>query len=309
MCVRSRGAVWYSVAPMTYAALIMAVLGWGSSFVATKIALVTLSAGVILFVRHAVAAVILFVIFKRRRLEFPSRRLWPKLLLMGLFEPILYFLLETEGLRHTSASSASLVIAAVPVLVAVAAWPILKEKPTARSGIGAVLSVAGVVLLVLGDNNPDYAESSLLGNLLVLGAAVSAVGYILISRSLSGRVHPVTITFLQMIVGAAFFLFPAGASTAFDGLPVFTVESVLALTALTIFATVLAFFGYNYALSKIPAAKASVFINGIPLVTVLAAALFLGESLTLLQAGAGVVIVAGVVLAGKRRKQRAASPS
>lgn len=289
---------------MTYAALIMAVLGWGSSFVATKIALATLAPGVILFVRHGIAALILFAVFKRRRLALPDRRLWPRLLLMGVFEPILYFLLETEGLRHTSASSASLVIAAVPVLVAVAAWPILKEKPTGRSAIGAILSVAGVVLLVLGDNNPDYADSSLLGNLLVLGAAVSAVGYILISRSLSGRVHPVTITFIQMTVGAVFFLFPAGASTVVDGLPAFTAESVVALTALTLFATVLAFFGYNYALSKIPAAKASVFINGIPLVTVLAAAVFLGESLTLLQGGAGVVIVAGVILAGRRRKKR-----
>lgn len=291
---------------MTYLALLVAVLGWGSSFVATKVALVTLSPGVILFVRHLGATAVFFAVARARKIPAPPKPLVRRLLIMAAFEPILYFLLETEGLRHTSASSASLVIAAVPVLVAIVAWPVLGERPSLRAGLGAIISIAGVVLLVSGDNNPDYESSSLLGNLLVLGAAISAEGYILISRSMSGRVHPLQITLYQMAMGAGFFLPFAAVDVASSGLPTLTLQTGGALLLLTVVATVLAFFAYNYALSRIPAAKASVFLNGIPLVTVLFAALFLGEALTLLQAGAGLVIVAGVVLAGLRRRR---SPS
>jgi drug/metabolite transporter (DMT)-like permease len=111
-----------------------------------------------------------------------------------------------------------------------------------------------------------------------------------------------------MLVGAVCFapLFAYGTATA--GLPVFTPAVAWALVFLTLVATILAFLCYNYALSRIPAAKAAVFLNGIPLVTAVVAALVLGEALTWLQAGAGVVIISGVVMAGMRRRGRRAAP-
>jgi drug/metabolite transporter (DMT)-like permease len=64
-----------------------------------------------------------------------------------------------------------------------------------------------------------------------------------------------------------------------------------------VFATVGAFFCYNYALSKLPAVRAAVFINGIPVVTALGAWLILGEKLTLLQVGGGALVLISVALA------------
>lgn len=293
---------------LTYLALLVAVVGWGSSFVATKVALETLAPTTLVFLRLSFAAVCFLLLVRVRRVPWPGRSDLLKLIALAVFEPVLYFLLETEGLARTSASSGSLVIAAVPVFVALFARLFLGERLRAVGWAGTLLSILGVVLLVVGDNNPEYSDTSFLGNLMVLGAALSASGYIVIARSLSGRTHPLQISLFQMAVGSLAFLPFFVARTATTGWPQFTPEVALAFAFLAVIATVFAFLSYNYALSRIPAAKAAVFINGIPLVTALVAAVVLGEQLTLLQAGAGLVIIAGVTLAGMRRRKLQSAP-
>ncbi len=295
---------------LTYLALITAVVGWGSSFVATKVALETLRPATLIFFRLAFAAGFFAVMLHARRTRVrgtrtPLREFIPRLVLLSLFEPIAYFLLETEGIARTSASSASLVIASIPVLVAVVARIVLHERLDARGWIGTLVSLAGVVLLVTGDNNPDYADSSLVGNLLVFAAALSAAGYIVTARSLSGRVDPLSMTFVQMVTGALFFLPLFAANTIRFGTPEITPRVAVAFGFLALVATVVAFLSYNYALSRIPAGKAAVFINGIPLVTVIVASLLIGETLSAVQAIAGIVIVGGVAVTTIRSRSAA----
>lgn len=74
-------------------------------------------------------------------------------------------------------------------------------------------------------------------------------------------------------------------------------RSLVALAYLTVFATFGAFLCYNYGLTKVPASRASVFINGIPVVTALGAWLLLDEKLTMLQITGGLLVLFGVYLA------------
>lgn len=73
-------------------------------------------------------------------------------------------------------------------------------------------------------------------------------------------------------------------------------RSIGALVYLTLFATVSAFLCYNFALSRIPASRAAVFINGIPVVTTLGAWMLLGEKLTMIQAAGGSIVLFAVFL-------------
>jgi drug/metabolite transporter (DMT)-like permease len=73
-------------------------------------------------------------------------------------------------------------------------------------------------------------------------------------------------------------------------------RSFVALAYLIIFATCAAFLCYNFALTKLPAGKASVFINGIPVVTAIGAWILLGETLTLLQICGGILVLIAVCL-------------
>ncbi len=287
----------------TYIALALAVLFWGSSFPATKMVLRGFPPMAYVFLRFAGAS-IFFALFLLRRRRPLSRRTHAKLALMALFEPVLYFAFESIGMQFTSASSASIIIAAVPAVVALLAGIFLAERLSFREWCGVVLSVLGVVLLAAFDDNPDYASSSLTGNLLILGAVFSAALYMIIARHLSTEVTTMELTSYQVVYGGIIFFpifllrLPAVQWEAVGP------ESILALLFLIIFATLVAFFSYNFALSRITASRAAVFLNGIPVVSVLVSATLLGERLGELQLIGGAVVIIGVTMTNLRRSSR-----
>jgi drug/metabolite transporter (DMT)-like permease/GNAT superfamily N-acetyltransferase len=282
-------------------ALGVTVLFWGSSFPVVKIVLRGMSPVAYIFFRFTAASFLfgLLMVKKFRRLPF---RVHMKLFLIALFDPTLYFLFETSGLQYTSASSASLIIAGVPGMVALLAGIFLKERLTSRQWAGVLLAICGVILLVGFDDNAAYAESSLLGNVLILLAVVSTAFYMITARHISGQVGVVELTFYQMVYGMLqllplFLLFEDPVVLAeIPG------ESMLAFLFLVFGATIVAFLCYNYAISKIHVSRAAVFINGIPLVSVILSAFLLGEKLGVKQFIGGAVIIAGVTLTNLRRK-------
>lgn len=82
-----------------------------------------------------------------------------------------------------------------------------------------------------------------------------------------------------------------------------TSASIAALVFLVIFATLTAFVCYNFALTRIEASKAAMFINGIPLVAVIVSALVLKETVSAVQIAGGIVIISGVTLANLDKKK------
>ncbi len=285
----------------TYIALILPVLLWGSSFVATKIVLMSFTPLSYMFIRFAGASLLFgLLLLLMQRTKALDAKTHGQLALLALFQPGLYFTFETLGLQLTSASSASMIIAGVPAAASLLASIFLKERLNKREWTGILLSVAGVLLLALFDDNPQYAVSSLTGNVLVFFAVISAAVYMILARRLTTKISVMNITAYQFFYGGLFFL------------PLFIFRyntmdwqliepiSLAALGFLIIFSTVIAFLSYNYALSKIKTSHAAVFINGIPLVTVLAAGLVLGEQLGYLQLLGGLIIIAGVTLTNLR---------
>ncbi|MBN2283409.1 MAG: EamA family transporter [Deltaproteobacteria bacterium] len=296
----------------TYSALTAAMLFWGLSFVATKVALESIPTFTLIFARFTLAAVFFSALMLRNGFPSFSPADHVKLFLMSLFEPGLYFIFETLGLVYTSAPKASLIIASIPVAVMILSSVLLKER-TSRLGVaGIFLSLAGIVILVTGGTDISRAfEGSLMGDLLIFGAVVSAALYIVGARNLGLRYSALSITSIQVFYGALFYApaflwqFPALSWETVSG------RSFAALLYLTIFATVAAFLCYNYSLTKVPASRAAVFINGIPVVTAVGAWLILGETLTAIQAAGGFLVLAGVFttnLPGLRRDRSVYPP-
>lgn len=266
---------------------------WGLSFVGTKLALLSFSPFANVFLRFALASVFFLALFAVKGFPRLTSRQHLKLFFLSLFEPGLYFVFESYGIKLTSASEASLIIALVPVAVAVLSRIILKERLSARGFVGIGLSLIGVAVLVLGGGAELAFDSSLLGDLLVLGAVVTAAAYMILARDLGAQLSSFEITGFQTFYGALFFapLFLLGV----DGGPVRAIlpESVAAVVFLAAGATIGGFLCYNWALSKVLASKAAIFINGIPVVTAIGAWILLGERLTPMQlAGAGLVMFA-----------------
>ncbi|MCF8062822.1 MAG: EamA family transporter [Deltaproteobacteria bacterium] len=298
-----------------YAALSGAVVFWGLSFVATKVALETIPTFTLIFFRFGLAG-LLFMVVSAARGGLPrlTRRAHFKLFLMAVFEPGLYFYFETVGLQHTTAPKAALIIATVPVAVLVFARVLIGERIRLFSLIGILVSPAGIGVLITGDPRFRWALGNhLVGDLLIIGAVVTAALYMVGARDLGRDYSAWDITCFQILYGALFYapMFLVEMSgmdwTAVSG------SSLLAAVYLTVFATVVAFLCYNYGLTRIQASRASVFINGIPVVTAVAAWAVLGERLTVLQAWGGGMVLFGVWMAnalgrpGRRRASAAAA--
>ena len=292
-----------------YFAAVAAVLLWGSSFVATKVALGSFSAVAYVVFRFTAASLIFGIILLRSRLPRIPLQSHLRLALMALFEPGLYFVFETTGLQRTTASSASIIIASVPVVVAVAAALLLKERLPLRGWLGALLSIGGIVLLSIWDGTTSLTEGSAVGNLLVFLAVLSASGYIILARHLSASLSTLQITAFQVLYGTLYFS-PGLVWLIISGQwPRPDTAAIGALVFLIIGATLGAFLCYNYSLSRLGAARSAVFLNGIPVVTVVVAAVLLGERISYHHGLAALLVIMGVTIANQPQKRAAQAVS
>jgi drug/metabolite transporter (DMT)-like permease len=289
---------WPAVAALTAATLL-----WGGSFIAMKIAMRDFSPLLVVFCRMALAAAVFGPLWRRLGGFRAARGDWPALLFMGFCEPCLYFVFEAWALTLTQASQAAMVTSMLPVLTALTAVVVLKERLEARTMAGLLLAVAGVAVMSLAGSPSDQAPRPLLGNFLEFVAMCCAVGYIVTAKRLAARHKPLYLTAVQSFTGTVFFL-PA---LCFTPLPrSLSTGPVLAVVFLGIGVTFVAYGLYNYGVSRAPAAKAAAFINLIPVVTCLLSRVFLDEVLTPLQWTGGAMALGGVGLslgAGTGRRQ------
>lgn len=276
-----------------YGALCAAVLFWGLSFTATKVALESLSPLSILFGRFALACLLLLPVIVRRGPPRLSLAGHAKVAGIAVLFPGCYFVLETHALRLTSAVNASLIAASVPMAVLALTAAVERSWPSWKPVSGVFASLCGVAMLVgIGSSSANA------GDAMMLGAVASAAAYMVASAKLCRDVSPIDLTAMQMLWGAAFFL-PFFLADLPDASAV-SVPGIAAVACLSLFATVAAFLAYNFALSKLSAPTASLFINAVPLVAVLGARLVLGESVSPVQLAGGAVILASVYATAAR---------
>ena len=278
----------------SHSALILAMVLWGSSFVALKVAVAELSPMVVVLLRMVVGSVGFLVVWPWIREGFRYRPGdWRILGGMALFEPCLYFVFEANGLRYTSAGQAGLITAILPIMVAAAAAFFLAEPISRRQWAGFIMAMIGVVWMSLSGNVSLQAPNPLLGNFLQLLAMVCAVGYTLLIKTLVSRYSAFVLTALQCFIGALFFL-PLALLSDWPQQISLPVAGIIVYLGLVI---TLGTYGlYNYALTHLRASVAAGYTNLLPAFALLFAMLLLGERLTTAQWLAIAVIVCGVVL-------------
>ena len=273
-----------------------AVLFWGTSFVAIKIALESFPPMAVMWLRMVVATVA-FAPFWRRvpRPEYRSGD-WKVLAIAALCIPCFYYLFEGFAVLFTTSSQAGVISAILPLMVAGGAWLLFRERLSWRSGVAIALSLVGVGVLSFAGVAQPSAPNPVLGNVLELLAMVAAAGSMLAVKHLSVRYDPWLLTGMQAAVGAVFFLpfaLAAHPTTWFSAQP----AAWASVGYLGVFVSLGAFGFYNSALKTMPASRASLSVNLVPAVAVLAGWLVLGEALTLWQLAACAVIVGAVLYA------------
>lgn len=285
-----------SSARLASLALLCAMLLWASSFIALKIAFRSYDPLVVIFGRMLVASLCFLVVARRltRSCQYQQGD-WRMILLMAFCEPCLYFLFEAKAVENTTASQAGVITAILPIMVMVAAAAVLKERVSPRAWTGALLALVGVLWLTLLSSPTEDAPNPMLGNFLEFLAMVCAACYTIAVKSLTQRYSALFLTAVQAFIGAIFylpllFLPSTTAPTAFYPGPAFAIIYLGAAVTLGAYGL------YNFSLQYVPANRAAGFVNLIPVFVVLLGWLILGETFTLWQIYAGLLIMAGVYL-------------
>lgn len=274
-------------------ALLGAMVLWAGSFVALKIAFRSCDPYFVIFGRMVVASCCALLFFRQiRRCAYQKGDVW-YILALGLCEPCLYFVFEAKALMLTSASQAGMITAMLPVMVAIGAWVVFKEAMTWRTVVGFALAVGGVCLLTFTGEATELAPNPPLGNFYEFLAMVTATGYTLVLKRLSSRYSPLFLTSVQSVAGALFFALLMWAC----GVPIpkrIPAEAALTIVYLGVFVTFCAYFCYSFAMVRMPASQATVFINLIPVLTLFFGWLLLDEVFKPIQYGAAAMVIAGV---------------
>jgi drug/metabolite transporter (DMT)-like permease len=190
---------------MPFFAVLAAVVLWSSSFTATRIALRELSPMSVVWVRMTIGVLVVAPFALRRfpkKVSFGEVKL---LVFMALLQPCLYFMLEANALRFTTASQAGVISSTVPMFVAVLSAFFLGEKTGRVAVAGLLVSVSGVGWMTYFCGGDAKASDPLLGNMLEFGAMAAAAGYMVLTRKLSSKFDPWVLTFIQTAGGAVFF--------------------------------------------------------------------------------------------------------
>ena len=277
------------------AALLTAVLLWGGSFSAMRLAIMALGPWVVMWLRMVIALLIVLPFSGRLRIDAYQKGDWRLLVPMVLFQPCLYFLLESYALRYTTSSQAGVISALVPLMVAVGAWLLLAESVSRSVFAGLFFSVVGVVVLSIAGDQKNAASNPLLGNFLELGAMASAAVNMIIVKRLCDRYNPWMLTALQVLAGTVFFL-PGLISLVRGPMVPWSIQLVSSILFLGGLVTLGAFGLYNWAMSRIPASRASIFINLVPVIAVIIGWTVMGESLNVLQCVAAACVLFGVAI-------------
>jgi drug/metabolite transporter (DMT)-like permease len=285
-------------------ALTAASILWASAFIAFKLAFQAYDTMFVVFARMLVACVCFAPLYPRFRSQPYRAGDWKPIALMGLCEPGLYFLFETAAIKNTEAAQAGMIVAMLPLLVAVGAQFILKEEVSLRTWGGFLVAVVGAAMLSCLSTATENAPNPLLGNFQEFLAMICAMGYTILLKQLSRRYSPMFLTFTQAVFGCLFFLplmFLPG-----QHLPTqFVLIPALSIVYLGAASTMGAYGLYSYGVSKIPASQASAFVNLIPVATVIMARLVLGEVFSLGQYLASALVLGGVILSQDRKKTEA----
>lgn len=294
-------------------ALIAVILGngiFGFSFLFSKLALSLTVPTVLIAVRFTVAFLILNLIVligkgikKKDGTSLIAFSLKGKplkyVLLLALFQPVIYFPAENYGIVYTSSAFAGILIAVIPIAGIILDVILMKSKVTKKQVICAIASVLGVALTAIGAKD---MTSSLKGILFLLVAVIAGALFYVFSKKSSEYYNPLERTYVMFGVGSVVYIIAALIQCRGDYKMVVStvfVEPVfwISILYLAVISSVLAFLLLNFGSNYVSVSQATIFANLTTVISIIAGVVVLHESFSWQQLVGAAVILLSVYFA------------
>ncbi|WP_282036040.1 DMT family transporter [Saccharicrinis aurantiacus] len=280
----------------TYLYVLITMVCWAFSFVWSKVAYESFNPISTIFFRLIISAFVLIAFLKVSKRWVPIQRKHYKVFVsLAFFEPFLYFMGESFGLKLVSSTLAAVIISTIPLITPIFGWLLYKERISPLTIGGLIISFFGVGIMIF-ENGFELA-ASLVGILLMFLAVFSTIGYAVTLKKLANVYPPVTIIACQSFIGIFMFLplfLILDVKTLFEAS--ISSSSVLAIVQLAIFASSIAFIFFTKAIKKLGVTKTNMFINLIPVFTAFFAWLIRGDVIDMQKIIGITIVICGLFI-------------
>ena len=277
---------------LPYIAVLLSMLIWSASGIAVKEALVALSPMTMIVIRFTLAVLLMLVVglcarkSEMFRLQKVDKKDLPLFILGGIFQPFLYYILETFSYDALSSPTiAEALLSTSPVLAPFFAAAILREHVTRYNILGIIVSTVGMLLLVLVGAS-DFSIGNPWGIACAFAAVSAAVLYTIVLRRIPPKYNPLTVVFYVQLSALVLFYPLCGFTDGVSGFAhladVDTMQlwrSLAAVGYLALGASVVAFICFCYTVRVIGVTRTNAFNNVRPAFTAIWMLLFFGEQL------------------------------
>lgn len=292
---------------LAYAMLTTAVLLWGGSTVGGKFLVGDLPPFAAAGGRTIVGTVFLFFLLNRMEgLVVPRRSDWPMLFTLGLTGIFGANAFVFLAFQYTTAINGGVIIAGSPIIITLLSALILRERISHLQIIGIIFSFVGVVVVITkGSLSLLFGHGLNIGDLILLANPICWALYTVLTKKIVNRYSPLAISSYAHIVGVLLFM-------PFAVYELVSAKSAIHVSALDI--GVIAYLGifaacvgtllWNKAIAKVGASRTGIFMNGVPITTMLLSAVLLGERIAWPQILGSAMIITGVFLNSVRRSAK-----
>ncbi len=285
-----------------YFEALFAVIVWGASFIATKIAVGQVTPISVVWLRFTMGVIVLGIaVAARKQFALPTKNEWGYFALLGFLGITFHQWLQSNGLLTAQANTTAWIVATTPVFMALLGWLVLKEGLNRIKSAGIFLATLGV-LLVVTDGKVFSIISGRFGTtgdfLILISALNWAVFSVLSRRGLQN--HPATrMMFFVMTLGWIFTSILFFGGKGISAITQLKTNGWLAIAFLGVFCSGLAYIAWYDALQALSTAQTGAFLYIEPLVAVVVAAIILNEPVTWASVLGGAVILFGVWLVNR----------
>lgn len=287
-------------------AALFTIMIWGTTFISTKVLLVSFNPVEILFFRFILGLFVLFLL-KPKLLHLTNRRQEITFALAGLCGVCLYYLLENIALTYTMASNVGIITSMAPFFTVLVTHFITRdEKFHVGFFIGFIFAITGIVMI--SQNGASFSVNPI-GDFLALTASMVWAFYAVLSKKIGTYGYSTIQSTRRIFIYGLLFMIPSLFlfDVHLDLWRLANPVNLLNLIFLGIGASAICFITWNYSVKVLGAVKTSVYIYIMPVVTLIASVLILHEPVTLLSLGGAGLILLGLFLSETRFPKRNSS--
>ncbi len=282
-----------------YIALLSCMVLWASGFVGIRAGLVGYSPSQLAVLRFLVASATMAVYALIARTALPKSKDIPFILVTGIISITWYHLALNKGEQTVSAGASSLLVASAPMFTALLAYLFNGERLHPRGWAGIFLAFCGVGLIALGEGGGLRFSS---GAWLVLSSALATGISVILQKKYLVRYTPAEFSCHLVWAGTIFLLpFGGGLLPQVSSAPL---SATMAIVYIGIFPAAIAYLGWGYALTRIPASNAASYLYMVPVFSIFIAWVWLREVPHTLSLLGGAIALGGVLLVNTRMKDK-----